>query len=464
MKFIAFPELRDEDALLARVVNQNTPRPHVRAKGQRDGNPAIPLVISLNPCFPCHPLYLPAMLERQFPISFTFIITSLYSFVFYSFHAYDWGHPLIKAFCFLTLFCMIIVLSKRREGTPRSSASYRAELIIAALVLFVVVSAYSVKYLQFIQTPAQCDIGYTTHDAVKMLVFDHQDPYAYNKSNVVGRDPRFWGYKYGPTMILLYLPSAWFTSAAIKVLTVVYLLLTLFVIALLLSKYQMPRWGRANSLVFAFLLMVIPERLWYEILIQGSTDIVPILLVLLSVYAMDKNSPVTAGMFAGISFSAKFSPTLFFILLMVRNKPSPRFFGGILLGCTPFLAYLAWSGMPMINNMFLFHAVKRFDTTSLYSVVPHSMHFLFPLIQVAALAGFLLYNFKREADTRSLLVHFTLLILIIEITFTEVHANHLIWFIPLLSLLFTQFNNPEPGQTDGGAITLRHVLYKPERK
>jgi hypothetical protein len=187
--------------------------------------------------------------------------------------------------------------------------------------------------------------------------------------------------------------------------------------------------------------MVIPERAWYEITVQGSTDVLPALLILLSLYSVDRKSMMAAGIFASLSFSAKFSPALFFIALFIRRDLDFRFLGGLALGVLPMVVHLAWSGMPMINNVFLFHAMKPFDSTSLYSIAPGGMHFIFPALQMSALLFFILLNFNRELEVRSLAVSYTLLLIVIEMMFKEVHCNHIIWFIPMLALIFSWYRH-----------------------
>lgn len=370
----------------------------------------------------------------------------IYSIIFHLFHYYDWGHPWVKALCFLVLFFIIIFVARRNEGTIKELSFYAAELVITSIIVLLILSTLGLKYLSYASTPAQCDIGYNTHNAAKMMVFDHQNPYKSTSISRIGNDPKFWGYHQGPAMILFYIPSAWFSSAALKAITVIYGVLLFCVIALLLHEKENPKVVWMSSSAFAILVMLIPERGWYELLIQGSTDIFPMLLILASVYLFDKKRSLAAGICAGLSFSAKFSPALFFIVLFLRKKLDLRFFNGVIIGCVPFIVFLAWSGAAMIKNVFLFHAVKKFDSTSLYSVTPASLHFIFPLIQLSALLFFLMINFQKEIETKTLVAHFSLLLILIEVTYREVHTNHLLWFIPLLALLLTWYRHPATSQ------------------
>jgi hypothetical protein len=371
------------------------------------------------------------------------LIVGVYAAVFYCFHRYDWGHPFVKAACYATLFLLICFVASRPSWRGVTKAHMPWKIAIIAVVLISLFAIQAHRYLPYVNKPARCDIGYTTHDAVRMAVLDHQDPYKSTTLTKLGKDTKYWGYHYGPAMPFFYLPSAWFTSAALKVITVIYLLVLLWVIALLLRERGSTRQEWLSSILFALLLIIIPERAWYEITVQGSTDVLPALLILLSLYCIERKSFMAAGIFAGLSFSAKFSPALFFIVLFIRRDINFRFFGGLALAAAPMIGYLAWSGMPMINNMVLFHAVKTFDSTSLHSVTPAGMHFIFPAVQVVALLVFILLNFNKEIEVKRLAASYTLLLIVIEMMYQEVHCNHIIWFIPMLALIFSWYRHGE---------------------
>ena len=169
---------------------------------------------------------------------------------------------------------------------------------------------------------------------------------------------------------------------------------------------------------------------------MGVNDILPILLLLLAMVFLKRNNDFWAGLFAGLSFSAKFSPALFFIALLVRREFRGKFFLGVGAGLLPNLFFLAWDYRSFLRNVFLFNAVKLYDSTSLYSITPKPLHFIFSLIQLGACLGFFARNFFKRPELMELTTSFVLLLTIIEATYRQVHGNHLIWFIPLLALIF----------------------------
>jgi len=366
-------------------------------------------------------------------------ILALFYSLFYLFHKYDWNCADVKATCFLVLLLAVSCVARNRGRSSRGVTVGKCFHLVEALAyscLFAYfVASYGGQYFPGFNVPSQSDVGFITHTALKVLVVDHADPYN-TALKSAGNDPRFHGYTYGPAMMLFFAPVVMYSSAALKVISSAYLLLLLGVVFLILRRETASSWALASSFAFFLVLMFLSERFWYESLTQGATDILPIFLVMLSLYLVYRGKMLPAGVVAGLSFSAKFSPAVFFILLFIRRKPSEAFFGGVALGLLPMLAFFAWSGMGLVDNIFVFNAIKDADSTSLYSLVPAQYHLVFPAIQVAAVLFFLLRDFDRKIDPRELLVHFTLLLIVIEMTYKEVHANHLIWFIPPLALIF----------------------------
>jgi hypothetical protein len=369
-------------------------------------------------------------------IKLPLLIIAVYSGIFDLVNRYDWGHPIIKFLCSIALFSMVLLVTGRKGTSAGKPAFVRIEIGLCASLILIVLCTWGVKYSRNIADPPQCDIGYTTHHAVQQLVLNRTDPYASNPFNKLGDDPKYWGYRYGPGMALFYLPSAWFPGSALKIITLIYTVAAFGVLSLLLYDRRSTGEEWIASTLFSILLILLPERTWSEILVQGSTDILPALLLLASTLLIRRNDRLAAGICAGLAFSSKFAPALFFILLFVRRKTDLRFFSGVAIGTLPLLAFLAWSGGNLLNNVFFVNAVKEFDSTSLYSITPASLHFVFPLIQISAVAFFVARNFNWEMEFTSLAIDYTLLIMIIEATYREVHVNHLYWFLPFLSLIF----------------------------
>jgi hypothetical protein len=122
--------------------------------------------------------------------------------------------------------------------------------------------------------------------------------------------------------------------------------------------------------------------------------------------------------------------------LLVRKEFRLKFFLGVGAGLLPNLFFLTWDYESFLRNVFLAHAAKSYDSTSLYSITPGPLHFVFSLIQLGACVGFFVRNFYKRPEVMELITSFILLLTIIEATYRQVHGNHLIWFIPFLALIF----------------------------
>lgn len=377
---------------------------------------------------------------QSFKISIFLII--IYSAIFYFFNKYDWGHPWVKTFCFMALFLVIIILHSNKNKFILQESFLKFEFFTYLFLIFLVIIFVGIPYFREITQPAACDIGFTTHDAARIFTLQGKNPYEMNV-NPIGSDQKYWGYHYGPGMILFYLPIAGFSGSALKIMSLGYIILLFLVIFLLIREKNTIKLADINNWLFAVLLVLIPQRFWFETFVQGSTDILPILLILLAAYFVKKKSFFIAGILCGLSFSAKFSPALFFILLFMRRKIIIKFFAGCFLGLLPLILFFLWNSKALINNVFLFHMIKEYDSTSLYSIVPQNIHFIFPLVQILAVVFFLVYNFQKKIEPKQLFVQFTLLLIIIEVTYKQIHANHLLWFIPLIAIIFAWNKNKQ---------------------
>lgn len=64
-----------------------------------------------------------------------FFVFGVMAYVYSCFHKYDWGHPLIKLFCFMTVFFLILFLRSRAGSEPPSPILAKIEVVVWAIVL-----------------------------------------------------------------------------------------------------------------------------------------------------------------------------------------------------------------------------------------------------------------------------------------------------------------------------------------
>lgn len=236
-------------------------------------------------------------------------------------------------------------------------------------------------------------------------------------------------------MIVGYAVSAIMPQTGFKLMNFIYLAITIWLVAALGFDHKQKKLANTATLLYSLALFVIPQYLWFELFQQGTNDIFPVVLLLGGIFAIRSQYWKIAGLLLGLSFSAKFAPAIFLIILCIRKSTPRIFFYSILAGLTPFLPFLVWDAPALINNNFIFHFIKSFDSTSLYSLLPKTLHYLFPLTQLIAIFYMFVVTTTRRIDYRELTLHFTLLYLIIEATYQEVHRNHFIIFVPLIALL-----------------------------
>jgi hypothetical protein len=351
-----------------------------------------------------------------------------YATFFFLLGRYDWDQPFVRFACLASLMAMCL-LARHRASPPISKRAVHAELILG--VCLTILLAERIVFLGWddMASPPRVDVGFSTQAAVEMLFHEGKNPYRSKTIAIFGEDPRYWGYKYGPAMILGYSIGAPFSESGIKIANLAYLSLSLLAVFLLAHRD-----GRATAWSCCALALL-PGHLWYELLHRGVIDIFPICLILLSILAVDNRAWFIAGLLAGLSLSAKFAPGAFYIALFLRRERMPRFFVGLACGLLPLIAFLMWDAGALLRNFFVFHVLfKAYDSTSLYSITPKDLHFVFPLVQVAAILLILAINYSDKIEARSLIYRLLILLLVIEMTYKEVHQNHLLWSIPLLAI------------------------------
>lgn len=369
-----------------------------------------------------------------------------YHSIFSLLHRFDWGQPLVKLACFEVLAVLILLQfywRKARTATPTEKVA--AVELTATVAILVWECARMVTLLRSGLSTGMNDLGYTDENAVRALVLDHANPYLLEIAKN-GNAPSYWGFKYAPGMLLGYPASVWWPNGVgLKVTNMIFLLVTAVLVGWLVSQTDSaPKrhpWLRWSPGTLAAALMLLPERLYHELFNQGAVDIFPTMLMIGALVCVHRQAWLSVGLLLGLSFSAKLSPVAFMLVLFFRPRTSPRFVTGLALGLLPFVPFLIWDAPALLRNVFIFHSMKDFDTTSLYSITPKELHFLFSAFQLGAVALSVAVTFRRPFEVRELVVVSTLLLIAIQISYREIHGNHLIGFMPLLAMIFTWYRH-----------------------
>ncbi len=368
------------------------------------------------------------------------IVFGAMAYVYGWFHKYDWGHPLIKLFCFAVLFFLIVVLRIRAGRDVSAFAFTGFEAVLWTTVLLIIIARYVKTYGPDLWHPPYVDIGYSTVNAAKALFHDGANPYSLQTIDVHSDLPtKYHGYPYGPFMLLGYAPSLFSFAAGYKFTTLAYLLLSAAMLVLLSQKDEVKWTDKLATAAFAMCLFFLPERFWYELFHQGANDMFPVTLVLGSLVGFVWKRYFACGILLGLSVSAKFLPALALLIPFVRKDFRPAIFWGFVIGLIPLFVFAIWDPPSLFYNVFWNRlTLLQFDATSLYSVLPRTWHFLPPVLLLVATGLAVWRNFFRPLEFENVLVTATLLLIVAEVTSKQMHTNHLIWFYPLLALILAR--------------------------
>ena len=368
-----------------------------------------------------------------------FFVFGVMAYVYSCFHKYDWGHPLIKLFCFMTVFFLILFLRSRAGSEPPSPILAKIEVVVWAIVLVLLATVYFKSYGPGLRRPPSIDVGFTTVRATTTFFQEGLNPYSVDNINVrSGLPVEYRGFHYGPMMFIGYFLALFSPAEGYKFATLIYLILSALLLILLLQRNSAQSCDWAASALFAICLFFLPERLWYELFLQGANDIFPVMFILGSLLALQRKRFFWSGVLLGLSFSAKFSPALFLMIALLRKDLRLSLVKGFLAGLTPLFLFVFWDAKGIFNNVFWNRGIALpFDSTSLYSIIPPAWDFLFPLSLLTAIGYSIYRNYTVPIDYETVLTTFTLLLIVAEVTFKQIHANHLLWFYPLFSLCLT---------------------------
>jgi hypothetical protein len=353
------------------------------------------------------------------------------------FHEYDWGEAFTKLICFSIWFALVWRASRQSPSQLRHPATQKIETALLLAGLAFILVRYAPEYSKQLNIPPKVDIGYTTERAATMLFRAHQDPYGSQTLNVRPELlPRFRGFHYGPFMLFGYAAGVISPGLGYKLSSLLFLLGTLAGLgAVLWSARVGGRWARVNALLAFVLFALLAERGWYELFRQGANDIFPVFLLAMAVACLRAERRGLAGLLVGLSFSAKFSPAIFFLVALVRKATGRALFAGFLIGCLPVALFLIWDARGALDNIFVVRFLLKYDSTSLYSITPRPLHILFPICQISAVVVTIWRNIRKDLNIDSVISSFVLLLIVQEVCFKEMHANHLLWFFPFVAYL-----------------------------
>jgi len=374
-------------------------------------------------------------------VSVTVLIAAV-GFTYAAFHQYDWGHPFTKLIGFMLILGLLLLLRRNLPTEQRAEPNTLTrgiEILGSGALLIWIALGWGARYLPDLPGHPRVDVGYTTLHAATGLWQRGENPYTRTDLN-----PRpelaEWhrGFHYGPMMLVGYAAAA-VDPLGYKLTSLVCILIVLLGVVWICVHPSAVgdkalRSDKLSAALFVVTVMVLGERFWFELFTQGVSDIFPVALLVLGLIALQRQRWFLCGLLLGLSFSSKFAPAAFLGILLIRTTtPRALYYGG-LAGLAPLFAFALWEPLALFENVFRLRFMLGFDSTSLYSITPEALHPLFLWTQLTAIAACLIYNLFRPVRFDSLLVQFCGLLILVEVTFKEIHANHLIWFMPLVPL------------------------------
>lgn len=364
------------------------------------------------------------------------ILIGLFAYGFQLIFIYDWDAGFERGIVLLAIVCFISLKNSFKlpqiEGKPESALLYAALIGLLCWHAYYFFSYYGSSYPN--------DVGEMTLLASELLWKSFGNPYTNRVVEEPFRYPGlfFQGYKFPPLNLFLYSPLAltlkvkglYISNLLFHILTVIYI----YKISNHLNGIK-----RAYHPAVPVILYLSSYLVLYELFRQGVNDILPTLLMLISIYYFLKGSERRSALFLGASLCTKWLPGFMFGLLLVSQvKDKKRFVlysaGIFALIVCPFLI---WNYEGFISNTILIYALKPGDSTG----------FLFGMNEIAAkiilvwfallfLVVALYYYVRKRNDRVSLIFFGAVLLTLFLIPLKENHGNHQIWLIPFFSISF----------------------------
>lgn len=369
----------------------------------------------------------------------TLVLLAFLGVIYWIFNEYDWNFPFYKLYCFTALFVAVAGFQFLRFRRDVPSTVLWAEVGMLAVILLGIFFVQFREYRIWLFEPPVSDIGYTTVHAVNLVVHQRENPYSRSDVNYLRKDlePGYRGFHYGPMMIIGYLPVAVFPHAGYKITSLFYVLISVLLLIFLVISPEESWPERLAKILFVLTAYFLAKRFWIEILVEGANDIFHVMLILAALLALKKDRVFWVGVFTGLSFASKFSPALFMMPFMPYRQRN--YWLGLGVGFLPFVPFLFWDYAGLWRNAFWLRVIIPSDHTSLYWLTPVEHRWIYGAILLTAYLIAVSWALFRKFEYASVLVGFTLLLIVADITQKQVHGNHLIWFYPLFAILFMGF-------------------------
>lgn len=196
--------------------------------------------------------------------------------------------------------------------------------------------------------------------------------------------------------------------------------------------FCLKKWVSADAGLLAALLFFMPRMMCDEQVQLGVNDLIPMILLLLALYWIDRR--FCCGLLVGLAISAKLLPGLMWVAICLPPADRRKYFGGILCGLLPCLPFLIWDPAAMVRNIFVFLYLRVPDYTSpLYHAGRGAI--ACAELPALALAGWIvLRNRRSDLPVLRRCADGVALPIALLLGSATVHPNYFLWwFVPFIA-------------------------------
>lgn len=247
----------------------------------------------------------------------------------------------------------------------------------------------------------------------------------------ISKDFTNLGYKYGPLLLLTYLPFFLvFGKAGISIAHSIYLIILVFIII----KYYRSSHSNPFSLIITVAILFIPYHLRINVFQNSASDLLPVLFLVACLYYLKKKNYLMTGIFSGLSISTKFLPGILTLPLFLSSSKSRKGIPALLIAWGLInSSFFLWSPTGYLNNLVLFNFKRPTDSTSLMHYLSSTQGKILIFLVILALIFFFNRLIRKNTHPRSL--QFIIIESILLFSISKVfHNNYLVWILPIIGM------------------------------
>ncbi|HEX7477463.1 MAG TPA: glycosyltransferase family 87 protein [Polyangiales bacterium] len=272
------------------------------------------------------------------------------------------------------------------------------------------------------------------------------------------------GYKYGPMMMLAYLPAGHLLrERGIYLTNFVFWLgmIALLYATAVAAHPKLPSVGlRAlGGLLFTVAIPIgdiLPSATVYWLGVEAhasppsryefvreltktcANDVIPVVLLLAAVLLCARKHSAWAGVLIGLSMAAKQlpAPLIGLLLVFMDGVSWKRLLSAAVVTATLcYLPFFVWAPREMTANLLLFNMLRPTNSSSIRELLPAGLESLVSLAQLAVVALCVLYFARKTERTLAALLPVAAVLIVLFIALNKVvHGNYLLWVQPFVAL------------------------------